>query len=68
MSIEELRELWRKFDWGKYLSDDELETLRETAEKGAEYLNMRGEKLALSKTYADIAKINTTLAFRKDGW
>jgi len=52
-----LRELWAIFDKGDHLTDSELGRLIKCAEKGEEYLQARGEWLALKATRFDLNRL-----------
>ena len=50
-----IRELWVRYSRGDPLTDHDIARLIESGEKGAEYLQARGENLALSKTLKQLS-------------
>lgn len=54
-----LRELWNIYSKGDPLTDSELVRLIKSAEKGEEYLQARGEHLALKATRFDLAQLRS---------
>ena len=59
-----LKQLWLTFSNGDHLETSEIKMLIRSAKKGAEYLRVRGEYLALSKTLQDLNILESYLSAR----
>lgn len=61
----DLKESWRKFNYGDSLTYAELGALKKSAEEGERYLAARGEQMALFKTRIDLSRIEQMLDARE---
>ena len=62
-----LKELWEVYAVGDHLEDSELDALIESAIKGIEYLEARGEGMALVKSRMDLNRLVAYQEARQGG-
>jgi hypothetical protein len=63
--IEKLRGLWKRYDTGDHIKDDELLELINSAQAGFVYLLARDESLAAAKTSMDLRTLQGWLFARR---
>lgn len=61
-----LKDLWKKFEKGDSLSDDELEDLIISASVGLNYLKARNEKFVSFKTQLDLDTLKRIKRWREE--